>query len=114
MRISDWSSDVCSSDLDVHDPGGKQVFDIIGDLLPAGVVNIVNGFGIEAGAPLAQHKRIRKVAFTGETTTGRLIMQYASQNPIGKASCRESVCQYGYISVVAVSLKKKKPETQNH
>ncbi len=45
------------------------LFDIIGDLLPAGVVNIVNGFGIEAGAPLAQHKRIRKIAFTGETTT---------------------------------------------
>ena len=41
------------------------LFDIIGDLLPAGVVNIVNGFGIEAGAPLAQHKRIRKIAFTG-------------------------------------------------
>ncbi len=58
------------------------LFDIIGDLLPAGVVNIVNGFGIEAGAPLAQHRRIRKVAFTGETTTGRLIMQYASQNLI--------------------------------
>ncbi|WP_067202129.1 acetaldehyde dehydrogenase ExaC [Microbacterium sp. XT11] len=58
------------------------LFDIIGDLIPAGVVNIVNGFGIEAGAPLAQHKRIRKVAFTGETTTGRLIMQYASQNLI--------------------------------
>ena len=50
--------------------------------LPPGVVNIVNGFGIEAGAPLAQHKRIRKVAFTGETTTGRLIMQYASENII--------------------------------
>ncbi|WP_456284105.1 acetaldehyde dehydrogenase ExaC [Microbacterium sp. JZ101] len=58
------------------------LFDLIGDLLPAGVVNIVNGFGIEAGAPLASHKRIRKVAFTGETTTGRLIMQYASQNLI--------------------------------
>ncbi|WP_460775319.1 acetaldehyde dehydrogenase ExaC [Microbacterium sp. GXF7504] len=58
------------------------LFELIGDLLPAGVVNIVNGFGIEAGAPLAQHKRIRKVAFTGETTTGRLIMQYASQNLI--------------------------------
>ncbi|MFT4230821.1 MAG: aldehyde dehydrogenase family protein, partial [Microbacterium sp.] len=58
------------------------LFELIGDLLPAGVVNIVNGFGIEAGAPLAQHRRIRKVAFTGETTTGRLIMQYASQNLI--------------------------------
>ena len=56
--------------------------ELIGDLLPPGVLNIVNGFGIEAGAPLAQHKRIRKVAFTGETTTGRLIMQYASQNLI--------------------------------
>ncbi|MGV1034164.1 MAG: aldehyde dehydrogenase family protein [Microbacteriaceae bacterium] len=55
---------------------------LIEDLLPAGVLNIVNGFGIEAGAPLAQHPRIRKVAFTGETTTGRLIMQYASQNLI--------------------------------
>ncbi|GAA4193125.1 aldehyde dehydrogenase family protein [Microbacterium oryzae] len=58
------------------------LFDLIGDLLPPGVVNIVNGFGIEAGAPLASHKRIRKIAFTGETTTGRLIMQYASQNLI--------------------------------
>ncbi|MBV0896214.1 aldehyde dehydrogenase family protein [Microbacterium sp. NC79] len=58
------------------------LFDIIGDLLPAGVINIVNGFGIEAGAPLASHKKIRKIAFTGETTTGRLIMQYASQNLI--------------------------------
>ncbi|WP_022882898.1 acetaldehyde dehydrogenase ExaC [Gryllotalpicola ginsengisoli] len=56
--------------------------DLVKDLIPDGVVNIVNGFGIEAGAPLAQHPRIRKVAFTGETTTGRLIMQYASQNLI--------------------------------
>ncbi|GAA1466915.1 aldehyde dehydrogenase family protein [Microbacterium thalassium] len=58
------------------------LMELIEDLIPAGVINIVNGFGIEAGAPLAQHKRIRKVAFTGETTTGRLIMQYASQNLI--------------------------------
>jgi aldehyde dehydrogenase len=42
----------------------------------------VNGFGPEAGKPLATHPRIRKVAFTGETTTGRLIMQYASENII--------------------------------
>ncbi|WP_430591500.1 acetaldehyde dehydrogenase ExaC [Humidisolicoccus flavus] len=54
----------------------------IDDLLPDGVLNIVNGFGIEAGAPLAQHTKIRKIAFTGETTTGRLIMQYASENLI--------------------------------
>ncbi len=55
---------------------------LIGDLLPAGVVNVVNGFGAEAGKPLASSDRIAKIAFTGETTTGRLIMQYASQNLI--------------------------------
>lgn len=55
---------------------------LIEDLLPAGVVNIVNGFGLEAGKPLASNPRIGKIAFTGETTTGRLIMQYASQNII--------------------------------
>jgi aldehyde dehydrogenase len=56
--------------------------DLVGDLLPDGVLNIVNGFGVEAGKPLASSNRIRKIAFTGETTTGRLIMQYASQNII--------------------------------
>ena len=53
---------------------------IVGDLLPEGVLNIVNGFGVEAGKPLASSDRVAKVAFTGETTTGRLIMQYASEN----------------------------------
>ena len=56
--------------------------ELVGDLLPPGVLNIVNGFGLEAGKPLASSKRIAKVAFTGETSTGRLIMQYASQNLI--------------------------------
>ena len=56
--------------------------EIIGDLLPAGVLNVVNGFGLECGKPLASSPRIAKIAFTGETTTGRLIMQYASQNLI--------------------------------
>ncbi|ATG52876.1 aldehyde dehydrogenase [Brachybacterium vulturis] len=56
--------------------------ELIGDLLPDGVLNIVNGFGAEAGKPLASNPRIAKIAFTGETTTGRLIMQYASQNLI--------------------------------
>ncbi|GAC85674.1 aldehyde dehydrogenase [Gordonia paraffinivorans] len=55
---------------------------LISDLLPAGVLNVVNGFGVEAGKPLASSNRIRKIAFTGETTTGRLIMQYASENLI--------------------------------
>jgi aldehyde dehydrogenase len=58
------------------------LMDLIGDILPPGVVNVVNGFGVEAGKPLAQNKRISKIAFTGETTTGRLIMQYASENII--------------------------------
>ncbi|MCX5107380.1 aldehyde dehydrogenase family protein [Streptomyces sp. NBC_00378] len=53
---------------------------LVADLLPPGVVNIVNGFGTEAGKPLASSPRVAKVAFTGETTTGRLIMQYASEN----------------------------------
>jgi aldehyde dehydrogenase len=59
-----------------------KVAELVGDLLPPGVLNIVNGFGVEAGKPLASSSRIAKVAFTGETTTGRLIMQYASQNLI--------------------------------
>jgi aldehyde dehydrogenase len=56
--------------------------ELVADLLPDGVLNIVNGFGLEAGKPLASSNRIAKIAFTGETTTGRLIMQYASQNLI--------------------------------
>jgi aldehyde dehydrogenase len=57
-----------------------KVVELIADLLPDGVLNVVNGFGVEAGKPLASSKRIAKIAFTGETTTGRLIMQYASEN----------------------------------
>ncbi len=56
--------------------------ELIGNVLPPGVLNIVNGFGLEAGKPLASSNRIAKIAFTGETTTGRLIMQYASHNLI--------------------------------
>ncbi len=58
------------------------MIELIQDLLPNGVINVVNGFGLEAGKPLATSSRVAKVAFTGETTTGRLIMQYASQNLI--------------------------------
>ncbi|RUM64539.1 MAG: aldehyde dehydrogenase [Sulfurospirillum sp.] len=56
--------------------------DMVKDVIPAGVVNVVNGFGPEAGKPLATHPDIKKIGFTGETTTGRLIMQYASENII--------------------------------
>ena len=64
-------------------PGSILLFaELVGDLLPPGVLNIVNGFGLEAGKPLASSPRVAKIAFTGETTTGRLIMQYASENLI--------------------------------
>ncbi|MFG2834091.1 aldehyde dehydrogenase family protein [Streptomyces zaomyceticus] len=53
---------------------------LVADLLPPGVLNIVNGFGEEAGKPLASSPRVAKIAFTGETTTGRLIMGYATEN----------------------------------
>ena len=58
------------------------LMELIGDLLPAGVLNVVTGFGLEAGKPLATSSRISKISFTGETTTGRLILQYASENII--------------------------------
>lgn len=58
------------------------LMELIADVVPEGVINIVTGFGPEAGKPLATSSRVAKVAFTGETTTGRLIMQYASQNLI--------------------------------
>ena len=58
------------------------VAELIADILPPGVLNIVNGFGLECGKPLASSKRIAKIAFTGETSTGRLIMQYATENLI--------------------------------
>jgi aldehyde dehydrogenase len=60
--------------------GILELMKLVGDLLPAGVLNVVNGFGVEAGKPLASSPKVSKVAFTGETTTGRLIMQYASEN----------------------------------
>jgi aldehyde dehydrogenase len=56
------------------------LMELIEGILPPGVLNVVNGFGIEAGKPLASSPRVNKVAFTGETTTGQLIMQYASKN----------------------------------
>ncbi len=56
--------------------------ELIADLLPPGVLNVVNGYGLEAGKPLASSPRIAKIAFTGETSTGRLIMGYAAQNLI--------------------------------
>lgn len=58
------------------------LMELLQDVIPPGVLNVVNGFGLEAGKPLASNKRVQKVAFTGETTTGRLILQYAAENII--------------------------------
>ena len=59
-----------------------KLAEVIGDVVPPGVINIVNGPGAEIGKALATSKRIAKIAFTGETVTGRLIMQYAAENII--------------------------------
>ncbi|MEM6480460.1 MAG: aldehyde dehydrogenase family protein [Pseudomonadota bacterium] len=58
------------------------LMELLADLIPEGVVNVVNGFGEEAGAPLANSTRIAKIAFTGETTTGQIIMKAAADNLI--------------------------------
>ncbi|MGJ1316585.1 aldehyde dehydrogenase family protein, partial [Sphingobacterium multivorum] len=58
------------------------LMEIIGDLIPAGVVNIVNGFGAELGRSLVTNPKVSKAAFTGSTATGRLVMQYATENII--------------------------------
>ncbi|MFI5530871.1 aldehyde dehydrogenase family protein [Kitasatospora sp. NPDC051853] len=58
------------------------LMELVADLIPPGVVNVVTGFGEEAGKPLASSPRIRKISFTGETSTGRLISQYAGPNLI--------------------------------
>lgn len=58
------------------------LMEIIGDLLPPGVINIVNGFGAELGRALVTNPKVSKAAFTGSTPTGRLVMQYATENII--------------------------------
>lgn len=58
------------------------MMEIIGDLIPPGVVNIINGFGAELGRPLVTHPKVAKAAFTGSTATGRMVMQYATENII--------------------------------
>ncbi|MEQ1451175.1 aldehyde dehydrogenase family protein, partial [Acinetobacter lwoffii] len=56
--------------------------ELIQDILPPGVLNIVNGYGVEVGRPLATNPRIAKIAFTGSTAVGQMIMQYATENII--------------------------------
>ena len=70
-------------------PASIMVFiELIADLLPAGVVNVVNGFGLEAGKPLAQSPRIRKIAFTGETTASAAAMSPGASQPEAGAGSR--------------------------
>lgn len=58
------------------------LMELIGDLIPAGVINVVNGFGSELGRALVTNPKVNKAAFTGSTATGRLVMQYATENII--------------------------------
>jgi aldehyde dehydrogenase len=75
-----WRRAIACAEPAEQTPASIMVLaELIADLLPDGVLNIVNGYGVEAGKPLAQNPRIAKIAFTGETTTGQLIMSYASK-----------------------------------
>lgn len=56
------------------------LMELIGDIIPAGVVNVVNGFGSELGRALVTNPKVAKAAFTGSTATGRMVMQYATEN----------------------------------
>src|SRR3546814_16715804 len=101
MRISDWSSDVCSSDLARRAPADVGVVAARADVeqqLLAGIV---------------EHRRDhRDVGQVGAAVVGRVqridVTRPHGRPEIGRASCRERVCQYVYISVVAVYLTKKK------
>ena len=59
-----------------------KLMEVIEDIVPPGVINVVNGPGGKIGQALAANTRIAKISFTGETTTGRQILQYAAQNLI--------------------------------
>src|SRR3546814_13558641 len=101
MRISDWSSDVCSSDLTVVLKPSEftsastlefvKLFEEAG--FPPGVVNVVTGFGKEVGEPLVAHPKVAKVAFTGGGLSGQKVYETAASGlmkvTIGRASCRE-------------------------
>src|SRR3546814_14805683 len=105
MRISDWSSDVCSSDLYSYLGG------VAAHVLPVPMMNIING-GEHADNPIdIQEFMIMPVGadnLAEEVRWGSEIFHTLKKRQIGRASCRERVCQYVEISVGAVSLKKKK------
>ena len=88
MATWKWAPALAAGNAVVLKPAEQTPFSIcilielIQDLLPPGVVNVVHGFGVEVGKPLASSNRVRKIGFTGETTTGRLILQYSSENLI--------------------------------
>src|SRR3546814_11868038 len=111
MRISDWSSDVCSSDLHcytMHTYAGIQRLLVGFQTRKSGQQRWVN---IHQAPQIPTHKTLGE--HTHKTSqhnpVGLILIDQASQGfEIGRASCRERVCQYVSIWVVAVSLKKKK------
>src|SRR3546814_18867332 len=101
MRISDWSSDVCSSDLrqQIETPKHRRGADDIGRRAAK------EPFDLRCAA--AEHHQTHAHRNEGEQRPG-------IGEQIGRASCREKVCQYVSISVVGVSLKKKNPIQRNY
>src|SRR3546814_12993538 len=106
MRISDWSSDVCSSDLHL----GRR-------LVERGAVDDRIGGGFVLHQPIVDAVLVRQrrgLVPAGGLRKGFARAESMPGTEIGRASCRERVCQYVYILVVAVSLKKKKQEPQKY
>src|SRR3546814_20417418 len=104
MRISDWSSDVCSSDL--HRAG---------IVAPDFAMHFGWPIGCEPSIAVGDHRAPRRTG-AGAGHFEADLEDSARRQPkskIGRASCRERVCQYVEISGVAVSLKKKTTETHN-
>src|SRR3546814_17316074 len=97
MRISDWSSDLCSSDLKVALLLVNASQQLTGDALGMVRPDIIQFHGSETPEWLAVVKRLAPADI------------WKAVGQIGRASCRERVCQYESITVVAVALKKKKP-----
>src|SRR3546814_13970856 len=101
MRISDWSSDVCSSDLLTRRPQFLAVADARRKAVLPGLILQIRAHD-ERQQPREDEPAVR-VGFTASRKIGNAVARNRAQ--IGRASCRERVCQYVYISVVAVSLK---------
>src|SRR3546814_14943303 len=108
MRISDWSSDVCSSDLELEHADRQRAEVFAQQRFARGDVESREAqLQVAPGdaPPPAQQRTQQRAQWRAQ----RALPRPWQPCEIGRASCRERVCQYGYITVVAVSLKKKKP-----